>query len=312
MHNLNHSTIDITPMFFRLPQFRFHLLHRLLDNGATDVEDMGQAISLPTKPILIKFKLTKPKPTSSEPTKPNSKKSRQANSKPTRPPNTLRPSQTPLNGRPLKDEDLPWRISGRSGAKFSVRKLYRGPSIWHQYGWKKCHNHGHEQCKNKDPTVLFTCKMIPKQSRHLRNIDTACRNVVITFVRHRNEMSCGCSLEYITNGTARKTVNICEIRDKAVHKAIEKHDKICACGTFEFLKQETGKSIPRKTTPHPRVGKTCHAPASSKTHTRDDILASRKVFAHPPKHPSNQLKDSFGDLSDDYKENIFKGLPRPW
>lgn len=163
---------------------------------------MGQAITSPTRPKLIKSKLTKSKPTTPESTEPKAKQSRPAKPEPTKSPNTLRPSQSALNENPLKNENLPWRISSRSGARFFIRKLYRGPSAWHQYGWKSCHDNSHKSCKDKDPTILFTCKMIPKQPRYLKNIDTACRNIVITFVRHRKEMCCGCSLEYITKGTA--------------------------------------------------------------------------------------------------------------
>lgn len=277
---------------------------------------MGHANSLPTKSKLIKFKLTKSKRKISESIKSEPKESKPAKVKPPKSPNTLRPSPTPLNGRPLKDEDLPWRVSGRSGAKFFVRKLHRGPSIWHQYGWKKCHDH--QKCKDKDPIILFTCKMIPEQSRHLKNIDTACRNVVITFIEHRNEMRCRCSLECVTKGTTRETSNVCEARDRAVHKAIKKHDKICTCGAFDFVQQERN-TTPQKTALHLKVGKTCRAPAdpntpsSLRTLLPSRIPESSRTVALPPEQAHSHFKDTLQDFSDDdYKENIFKGMKRKW
>jgi hypothetical protein len=260
---------------------------------------MGQANTSPSKPKLIKSKLSKFRSTKSS--------------------STLRPDQTLPNGPPRKDEDLPWRISGRPGSKFFVRKLYRGSSIWHQYGWKKSCDKGHKDCKNQEPVVLFTCKMISKKSGDFNNIDKMCRNIIMTFLNHRNEMHCDCNLEYITKGTAQRNSNICENRDKAVFKAIEKHDKICTCGAFEFVQQEKEKGKPRKCTRHREVGKASHAhacsktPTSSKTPTPPKILASNKTRTNPPKHPLDHLKDPFDDISDDeYKDNIFEGLPRKW
>ena len=132
-------------------------------------------------------------------------------------------------------------------------------------------------------------------------------------------MSCGCNLEYITKGTTQKSSNICETRDRVVHKAIKKHDKICACGAFEFVQQEEEKRKPRKTALHTEAKKTCHAPrapktpTSSKTPTLPQTLPYPKIPGQPSKHPLEHLKrpiDGFSD--DDYKENIFKGMKRKW
>jgi hypothetical protein len=272
---------------------------------------MGQANTSLIKPKLIKPKLSKFRSTKS--------------------PSTSHLDQTLPNGSPRKDEDLPWRISGRPGSKFFVRKLYRGSSTWHQYGWKKSCDKGHKDCKNQEPVVLFTCKMMSKKSRDLNNIDKMCRNIIMTFLSHRNEMHCDCSLEYITKGTTHKISNICETRDKAVFKATKKHDKICTCGAFEFVRQEKGKGKPRKCTRHHEVGKASHAhacskkatssntPTSSKAATSSKTPASSKTptppktRTNPPKHPLDHLKDPFDENSDDeYKDNIFKGLPRKW
>jgi len=153
----------------------------------------------------------------------------------------------------------------------------------------------------------------------------------MAFIEHRKEMSCGCNLEYITKGTARKFSNVCESRDKTVYKAVKKHDKICTCGAFQFVQQEKENGRLQKTILHPKVDKTRHAPASleiaaviktaaltkttavTKTATLSKTPVPHKTPAHASKHPLGPFNDTFDDFSEDgYKENIFKGMKRKW
>jgi len=140
----------------------------------------------------------------------------------------------------------------------------------------------------------------------------------MAFIEHRKEMGCGCNLEYITKGTTRKLSNVCESRDKAVYKAVKKHDKICTCGAFQFVQREKENGRPQKTIPHLKMDKTRHASASSKTAAVTKTAAPfktpapHKTPAHASKHPLGP-NDTFDDFSEDgYKENIFKGMKRKW
>jgi hypothetical protein len=173
----------------------------------------------------------------------------QANTSPTKPestrkPNNLRLFQEDTNESQLEDEDSPWRMSSRSDVRFFVRKLYRGPSIWHQYGWERRSGNTHE-----DPEILFTCKSKSKRSRKVDELDEICRSIVVTLIRHRTGMNCDCDLEYIIRGGTQKNSNICEIRDKAVLEAVKRHNKICTCEVFGHVEQEGKELRPSKPTP---------------------------------------------------------------
>jgi hypothetical protein len=162
----------------------------------------------------------------------------QASTSPTKPksirrPNTLRPFQGHGKGPQLEDEDLSWRISSRSDVIFFVHKLYRGPSIWHQYGWERRSENTHN-----DPAVLFTCKMEPKQSRRFDDLDETCRSIIVALIHHRTGMQCDCDLEYITSGSTQKTSDICEIRDQTVLEAVKRPNKMCTCRVFQLVEQE--------------------------------------------------------------------------
>lgn len=227
----------------------------------------------------------------------------QANSslRPTKRPNALRPTRDPTRSRQsLKDEDLPWRMSGKPHTKCFVRKLYRGRSVWHEYAWKKSCEANHKHCKDKEPEVLFSCKLEPKKSRHLRKIDKKCRTIVMKMIDHRSAMRCDCDLEYIkTNRTSRDMTKgsiICEKRDKAIFKAMTRHDKICGCGAFEFIHQNEGNSRSSKTPLSSKTRTSSTAPKSTRAHGSTKTSTSSK----PPKptkssqaHASLKTRTSF-------------------
>ncbi|KAG9671186.1 hypothetical protein KCU99_g5475, partial [Aureobasidium melanogenum] len=274
----------------------------------------------------------------------------QANASLTKPrstkrPNALRPARDPVHSREsLKDEDLPWRMSGQSHTKCFVRKLYRGHSIWHEYAWKTPCENNHKHCKDKEPEILFSCKLEPKKSRHLKKIDNRCRTIVTKLIDHRHAMRCDCDLEYITTGrTSRDTIQgsiICEKRDKAILKATTRHDKICGCGAFDFIHQKkvnskssrtpTSSKTPKSSRAHgssktsipskPAKFSQAHAspktPTSSKTPKSSEAPVSCKTST-PTKTPIYNAfasvdcqKDPSDDDESDFDENIFKGIPR--
>lgn len=276
----------------------------------------------------------------------------QANTSLTKPrsnqkPNALRPAKGTSNrGESLKDEDLPWRMSGQPHTKCFVRKLYRGHSIWHQYAWKKPCESNHKRCKDKEPSTLFTCKIEPKKSRHLKKIDKRCGTIVMKLIDHRHAMHCDCDLEYIkTDRTRRDMVEgsiICEKRDKAILKAILRHDKICGCGAFDFTEQKKKNSTSSKTPTSSKTSKSSEASPKSSTPPKTPIYEAMKgrnsistrtstpsktpesskaratsTTSAPPKTPLYNATKSvdcqenpFDDESDYDDENIFKGMPR--
>jgi hypothetical protein len=268
-------------------------------------------------------------------------------------PNTLRPSTYPRQRPPLADETLPWRMAGRNSAVFYIRQQYRGPSIWHQYGVRPRCGNGHRHCKDKkDPVLLFTCKM-ECNSRHHDEIDQLCRNIVMALIEHRDDMHCDCDVEYITKGTTSKdSPDICEKRDEAILKAMRKHNKSCTCGAFELVEPEKEKSrartikktpsghklptlskmsmpsekpisskmptssekpVPFKPPPSSKVSTPTKPPEEYKKSMTPKPPTPRKTLTYPHKHPLDDPKDPFEDLSDDeYEQNVFKGLPRKW
>lgn len=224
----------------------------------------------------------------------------QANTSLTKPrstnrPNTLRSTEGSSRIRKsLTDEDSPWRMSGKPHTKCFVRKLYRGHSIWHQCAWKKPCESNHKRCKDKEPSVLFVCRLEPKKPRYLKQIDKRCRTIFMKLIDHRHAMRCDCDLEYIkTNRTScdmTKGSIICEVRDKAILKAITKHDKICRCGAFEFIQQEKESSTSPRTLRSSKTPNSSGAHESSKLSTPSKTPGSSKATASsksttPPKTP---------------------------
>lgn len=183
----------------------------------------------------------------------------------------------------------------------------------------------HKHCKDKEPSILFICKIELKKPRHLKKIDKRCRTIVMKLIDHRSAMQCDCDLEYIkTNRTKRDNMEgsaICEIRDKALLKAMARHDKICGCGAFEFIHQEKGNST------SPRAPRSSKTPNSSRAHVSTKISTPHKTprsskapasskSSTPPKTPIYNAmtmvecpKEPFDDESE-YDENIFTGIPR--
>jgi hypothetical protein len=82
--------------------------------------------------------------------------------------------------------------------------------------------------------------------RHHNEIDQLCRNIVMALIEHRDKMHCDCDLRYIfTGNTPENSPDICEERDKAILKAMRKHNKICTCGAFELMEPEKEQSKAR-------------------------------------------------------------------
>ncbi|KEQ91443.1 hypothetical protein AUEXF2481DRAFT_92099 [Aureobasidium subglaciale EXF-2481] len=187
----------------------------------------------------------------------------------------------------LRDDlDEPWRISGQTGSRYYVRRLYRSSSTWHQYALHdECPRPNTHKCC-KEPWVLFTCKIEPIKSRyHAAKIDKECRAIVNTLMKHRSVLGCDCNFEHIKTGrTSTKGSNICEIRSIVVVKAMKKHDRMCSCGGFDFAPRST----PEKKSPKPQKS----APNLHKRVSLEDVQ-----------------KEFFDDWSDD-TSFMFKDIPR--
>ncbi|KAG9953388.1 hypothetical protein KCU85_g1266, partial [Aureobasidium melanogenum] len=72
---------------------------------------------------------------------------------------------------------------------------------------------------------------------------------------------------------------ICGKRDKAIFKAMARHDKICGCGAFEFIHQNEGNSRSSKTPLSSKTRTSSTAPKSTRAHGSTKTSTSSK----PPK-----------------------------
>ncbi|TIA80139.1 hypothetical protein D6C76_03324 [Aureobasidium pullulans] len=151
------------------------------------------------------------------------------------------------NAPSYKDFEEQWRMCPCAHSRYFVRKIRRDDWTWHQYALNFGYVPG--SVLRQEPLVLFTCKSQPqKPGRGGEKIDSKCRSIVKVLIKHRGSRGCSCDFEYIKTGhTASKSSNMCEKRSKRVLRAINKHDKICACSAFDFaIRPKTPSSTTSK------------------------------------------------------------------
>ncbi|KEQ91442.1 hypothetical protein AUEXF2481DRAFT_44027 [Aureobasidium subglaciale EXF-2481] len=85
------------------------------------------------------------------------------------------------------------------------------------------------------PAAVFTCKR-PHMNVALRRV-----RITIELIKHREKLEhgCHCDFEYLKTGkTKRDTSRLCIRRPgktrKRIVKQMDKHDKLCGCGAFDF------------------------------------------------------------------------------